>query len=254
MMRGCVWMVIAALLAMGGIGQGAVYVDVVQVGWENFGGIAWYNVTSGEMIVPGQMAQTVTLSLFGQSGAQYRVSNAVFSMTCAMVDDSTSSGLTARGEFARTVETSPGVYEGVELTLNGELVRYGEAAPFYTGDIFRGVMTFNEVDDTWTITEDNFTHDYSGTVNFQTDMSVGLGLGIVDGAETIRLGDFTSSFNFLNCNDVSNFRTAHLVCADLFYGAFPAQAYLQIDAVPEPGALVLLLFGSWRLWSSKRKM
>ena len=247
----CVMSVVVGLAA--NASAAIVYADDIYLAYANRdvtgGAIYWYN--------GGQPELSFTLSdLYPLDSAELKVQGAAVYdygieghvTVLSELDHDASSGGQAIGHF---------LGEGVTFQVEGKFwnetlyTDWASDPDRYEGVILKGTMALS-AGETWIITENVYTHDFTGSVEMNPDTSVGLGLGIpIAGGDTLKIGYYATHFTFRKCNDVPGFADDHIYTRALFPGG-PSLATVQITALPEPVSLVLLATGSLFLCVSRK--
>jgi hypothetical protein len=197
-----------------------------------------YASNSGSMSLPSSMVVGATVSsLIGLPGNNgYTISGATFTISSSALDHDTSSGGLAGGEFNG----------GGTLTLTGTL-KYNNVAITSPGTTLISANMAISSSETWSLGELSGTPIViSGSAQFLPDTTQGLGLGIVNGSDILKIGNFRVDFSFNNVNqnpDVFNTNQTLQGSANV----------IKFESMPEPATVFLFTMAALALRINKKK-
>ena len=200
----------------------------------------WFYTSTGGFAVDDMPAITADLRVFGAAEYDYRIDDAVVTVTHCALQWTNPTGSIAEGEFAG----------GATLTVTGILIEKSTGTAYTNiGDtIFEAEMVLSS-SERWTLVEDaSLPSRFGASVDF-TPSDGGLNAGIaVGGEDVLKLDSFNCGISATNVQpyDPSNFGASvpFMIGPDF---------KLQITAVPEPCTILLMSFGGIALLRNRKK-
>ena len=180
------------------------------------------------------LADNGILRVAGAGTYDYGISGTVTVTRCDLVQDNSSAGGQASGDFEG----------GAILTINGSLVDLGTSATLATGDILVGYMTSTQ----WLL-EEPTPQDITGNAYFEPTggaLYSGVDLG---GGDNLVIGDFRVDFSFIT--GFPGFGVDPEAFGTTSYSGLVSN--VQIAPLPEPCTLMLLSLGGLAVLRSKKK-
>lgn len=163
----------------------------------------------------------------------YSITNYTASMSSLLVQDTSSSGW-ASGNFQG----------GRTLTVTGDIKYKPTNTVIYSGTILVANMTINAAQ-TWMLQENHYTYAINGSVDFLPDTTIGLGQGIVQGTDVLKMGLFGGNFSFkIPSPNPTNFSVTRIM---------GTTSTIQLTAIPEPATITLFTIAALALRIRKKK-
>ena len=214
------------------VGANATILHVQDVQLATPGQFYTYSAGSGSLLFSNKSISVQTL-IFDDGSSDYSITSAKLTLSSALVTDTSSNNIAS------------GLFQGGGiLTLTGTLkTKSGITILPANSTLLVANMDITS-SQTWLLQELPAT-TINGTVYFSPNTTVGLGMGVVYGNDTLKLDQFRLDFSFKGLSpNPNNFTTGNISGTSSTIG---------IEAIPEPSTILLFTTAALAAFRIKKK-